>query len=1140
MTDLLEEYRSRLRKAMAKLGELESELARARRTEPGPIAIIGMACRFPPAASTPEAFFEMLLQSADAVQEVPRERWAPPGPEAQAAGPDERAARWGAFLSRVDEFDAAFFGISPREARALDPQHRLLLEVAWEALERAGQVPERLARGRVGVFVGMTANDYAEIVRHGAAEAGDIHTITGAAHCFAAGRLSFAFGFQGPSMVVDTACSSSLVALHLACQSLQQGESAVALAGGVSLMLSPFPARLLAHSQALSPDGRCRAFDVGANGFVRGEGCGMIVLKRLADAERDGDPVTAVIRGSAVNQDGRSTGLTVPNVLAQQAMLEQALEAARVAPEEIGYVETHGTGTSLGDPIEFEALRAALGAERQDGAPCFLGAVKTNVGHLEAAAGMAGIIKTALCLEKGLIPPNAHFQSLNPRIILDGTRFAIPTEARAWPSGAAPRIAGVSAFGLSGTNAHLILAEAPRREVERPEAEERSSHLVPLSAKTPEALAALADAVRDALCQGAAGDSALRLDDVAYTAGARRSHHEHRLAVVARSSVELADALAAFSRAEPPAFLAQGRVPLAGPPKVAFVFSGQGSQWAGMGRGLLREEPAFHAEIEACEALVQRHAGFSLLEALAAPEGSSRLDETEVAQPAIFAVQVALAKLLLSWGVAPDAVIGHSVGEIAAAHVAGALSLDDGARLACLRGRAMQGATGKGKMAAVALGRAEAETALSEYEGRLAVAAVNDPGAVVLSGEEAALEAVLDRLARGGVRCRPLHVDYAFHAPGMEPIAEELQRALGDLSLARAVRPMFSTVTGARVEGLELDADHWARGIRDRVLFAPAVEAAIAAGCRLFLEVGPHPVLALNVGHCLDAWAAGEGRAVPTLQRAVDERRAMLLSLAALYADGCAVSWPAIHPSGGAVAPLPTYPWQRRRFWPDRAAEARGRAESSAAPLANPGAKQSLPQEEAGAAALVLEAVRERALVAGEESERCEWQRAVDYATALVQTVAPPPEAETGPRPLALVGRLLEAPPVARRELLAAHVQREVDGVLGVDPSEHAPRQVGFFELGMNSLMAVELAKRLQRALGCALGASALFNHPTIDALVEHLATVALSERPASEAAGRPAHEGGKREPLAADVAGLSEAEMTAFIDQQLSDLMQP
>jgi len=537
--------RARLREAASTIEALESALSAARSAMDEPIAIIGMALRLPGGVNTPEGFFRLLAQGVDTIQEAPRERFGADPSEAVDAV--TKGARWGGFLHEdVSAFDASFFGIPPHEAQAMDPQQRLLLEVTSEALERAGQDTARLEGRPVGVFLGLASNDYAELSLARGRDA-QMVDITGNGHGFPAGRLSYAFGFRGPSMVVDTACSSSLVAVDLACHSLRRGESELAVVGGVNLMLSFSRTRLLAGIHALSPDGRCKTFDASANGFVRGEGCGVVVLKRLSDAERDGDPILAVIRGSAVNQDGRSTWMTAPNVLSQQELLRRALRSAQVSPDDIGYVETHGTGTSLGDPIEYEALRAVLGKPRADGSRCVLGAVKTNLGHLEAAAGMAALLKAVLCLQHEAIPRNLHFDVLNPQIELEGTPFMIPTETVSWKPYEKRRFAGVSAFGMSGTNAHVILEEAPRRP-EPAAAQEVRAYLFPLSAKSPEALVALAEAYREALAESEA-----RLHDIAFTASVRRGHHEHRLAVVGSSKEELGDALEAFARGEAPA-----------------------------------------------------------------------------------------------------------------------------------------------------------------------------------------------------------------------------------------------------------------------------------------------------------------------------------------------------------------------------------------------------------------------------------------------------------------------------------------------------------------------------------------------------------------------------------------------------------
>ncbi|MDI1477097.1 type I polyketide synthase [Polyangium sp. y55x31] len=898
---------SSMQRAIMTIQKMRAKIENLERARVEPIAIIGMGCRFPGGANTPEAFFELLKQGVDAITEVPPERWGL-APE-QSTDPEARAVRWGAFLRDVDLFDARFFGISPREAAKMDPQQRLLLEVTWEALERAGQVPERLVGSRTGVFLGIMNNDYAEISADAGHEQEDAYTTTGNGHSFPPGRLSYTFGFQGPSVAVDTACSSSLVSIHLACQSLRSGECSMAVAGGVNLMLVPSTTRKYAKTQALSPDGRCKTFDATANGFVRGEGCGMIVLKRLSDAERDGDTILALIRGSAVNQDGRSTGLTTPNVLAQQAMLTQALESARVAPSDVGYVEAHGTGTSLGDPIEMEALTRVFGHPRESGSTCVLGAVKTNIGHLESAAGVAGLIKTVLVLQNGIIPKNNHFRTLNPRIQLDRTPFVIPTEMRTWRVALKRRVAGVSSFGMSGTNAHVVVEDFPP-SAEEDLSPEASAYLLPLSAKSPAALRAHAAAVRDYLTNSQ-GDGSLR--DIVYTASLRRAHFEYRLAAVGRTREEIVGALSAFTGGEASSGLAQGRSTPARA-KVVFVFSGQGAQWLGMGRKLYEEESAFRSVIESCDALLAPRIGWSILDELDTTEAMSRLNETQVAQPLIFAIQIALVELLRSWGVAPDAVIGHSVGEIAAAHVAGILSLDEAVRLVAIRGRIMNKATGLGKMVAVAVPPEVAREAIAGYEDRVAIAAVNDPGSVVLSGQTLAVDEIVAKLERDGAACRPLRVNYAFHSPQMDALSAELVERLARVSARRATLAMYSTVLGECVDGAELDARYWGRNVRETVDLAEAVGKAIRDGYQLFLEVGPHPVLTENVRQTLAAKKA-DGFVAYTLRRNHDDRLSLLEAVGGLYTRGCFPEWARIVPSGGRCVPLPTYPWQRERFW---------------------------------------------------------------------------------------------------------------------------------------------------------------------------------------------------------------------------------
>ena len=864
------------------------------------IAIIGMACRFPGGGVDPESYWRALTQGVDAVKPLPPSRW-PSGRMPLAPG-----GQYAALLDDVEGFDAAFFGISSREAVAMDPQQRLLLEVAWEALEDAHHLPERLVGSKTGVFVGLMNDDYNLEGLTLAPQERDVYSTTGNGHSFAAGRLSYTLGLQGPSLSVDTACSSSAVAVHLACQSLKSGESAIAIAGGVNLILSPHSMDMVARTQALSPDGRCRTFDARANGFVRGEGCGVLVLKRLGDALADGDPIRAVIRGSAVNQDGRSTGLTVPNVLSQKALLQEALRSARVAPSEVGYVEAHGTGTSLGDPIEFEALKDVLGQPRADGQPCVLGSVKTNIGHLESAAGVAGLIKAVLALEHGILPRHLHFQALNPRMSLEGTPFVIPTEELRWPAGERRRIAGVSSFGLSGTNAHLVLEEAPRSSTEPLSAGSPAAYLLALSGRSPAALTALAARYARHL-------ESAPVADVCFTAATRRTHHPHRLAVVGRTPEELRQRLEALAAGESPAFCS--RSPGERPSGLrVWVFPGQGSQWVGMGRQLLEREPTFRSALEATAHALQPLTGWDAVELLRAPSLAEQLERVEVVQPLLFAMQVALAAQWRAWGMEPDAVLGHSMGEVAAAHVAGALSLEDAARIICVRSAAVANVQGQGGMALVELGREDAEARLRGYEDRLAVAADNGPRTSVLSGDLGALEEVLAGLERDGVFCRKVKVTYGSHSPQMDVLKAPLLAQLTGVSPRRAQVTMLSSVTGQRVAGEELTATYWVNNLREPVRFWGAVQALAREGCASFLEVSPHPVLLPAIREGLSSLGV-EAADLPTLRRDDDESVSMLATLGAAYALGQPVRLEALFREGAKPIPLPGYPWDRKRFW---------------------------------------------------------------------------------------------------------------------------------------------------------------------------------------------------------------------------------
>lgn len=1187
-----------------------------------PIAIVGIACRFP-LSPDPQAFWRLFRDGVDATRSVPPDRWdadALYDPDPQAPGTIN--TRRGAFLDRVDLFDPMFFGISPREAAEMDPQQRLALELAWEGLEDAGIPPRSLAGTRTGVFMGVIFRDYADV--HRAADAPvTSHTGPGNSLSIVANRISYILGLRGPSLSVDTACSASLVSVHLACQSLREGECSLALAGGVNLILYPGVAVELSKFGGLSGDGRCKAFDASADGFARGEGGGMVVLKPLSRALADGDPIYALIRGGAVNNDGFSNGLTAPNPQAQIEVLTDAYARAGVDPRRVQYVEAHGTGTPLGDPIEARALAAVLCAGRDPARPLVIGSAKTNIAHQEGAAGIAGLIKLALAIHHRQIPPSLHFKTPNPDIPFAELGLRVQTEAGPWPveEGETP-LAGVSSFGWGGTNAHLVLEGFPppdpplqgkrgaarpvfvfagvgsqwpgmardllrseplvRARLERcdrvlrplvgwslvdelaggdrwndievslpalsavgiavadlwrswgiepgavvghssgeiaaaytagvltleeamlvavhygralgkiqgpgglgvvglpPEdvatriaAEGRDlavagwlspssttvaggaaevdaflrelapggvfaarvalldsaahtpetlphraalrealaglaprpaavplvstvtgdlldrpmdgdywadnlsepvlfsravqrllargerlfleidahpilstpleqgfaaagvpgrvlpslrrgeparevmsaslavlgnegvrgreegprAELVPVSARSPEALRELA--ARTAEIEGE------RLRDLAWTAAVKRSHHEHRLAVVARTPDELAERLKAFARGEAVAGVAAGRRARGEGGGLVFVYSGQGPQWPGMGKQLFEAEPVFRRVVERCDEVLRPLLGYSFRERMESEEDA--LSHTEVAQPAIYALQAGLTALWREWGAVPGAVMGHSVGEVAAAHASGALTLEEGAIVAACRGRAMEPARGLGGMAAVELPAGEVETLLADLGGRVSVAAVNSPAATTVAGDPEALDELVRRLERLGVTCRRLRVEYAFHTAQMDPCVRELQPLLAELRPRAVTTPMASTVTGETVAGPDLDAGYWCANVRQPVRFSQALQA-LARGSA-YLEIGPHPVLSVAVSQTLDA------SVLASLRRGRDERETLLEALGALWVLGQPVDWTGVHPDGGRQVRLPTYPFQRQRYW---------------------------------------------------------------------------------------------------------------------------------------------------------------------------------------------------------------------------------
>jgi acyl transferase domain-containing protein/acyl carrier protein len=907
---------SPLRRAFLKIEELESRLHADAAARSEPLALIGMGCRFPGDADSPAALWQLLASGRDATGEIPTDRWnIAEYFDPQPAVPGKMYTTRGGFLRSVDGFDAAFFGIAPREAAQLDPQQRLLLEVTWEALEHAGIAPNRLRGSRTGVYVGLATYDYAHLqIRSGDPTHCDAYFGTGTAASVASGRISYTLGLQGPAISIDTACSSSLVALHLACRALRHGDCDMALVGGVNLILSPETVISMCQSRMMAADGRCKTFDAAADGFGQAEGCGVVVVKRLSDAQRDGDRILALVRGTAINQDGASSGLTAPNGPAQETVIRTALADAGLQPQDVAYVEAHGTGTTLGDPIEVQALAAVFGKERTAAQPLWIGSIKTNLGHLEAAAGLAGLFKIVLSLQKQQLPAHLHFRNPNPLIPWQSLPVRVVDRHMPFLPLRGKRIAGLSSFGFSGTNAHIILEEAPQVAAESTKRfdADRPLQLLTLSARSNDALLELARRYR-ALFVESPQES---LEDVAYSANTGRSPGEHRLALIASTSAQAGTGLDDFVAGNANASVHTAGLETLEPPRVAFLFTGQGAQQAGMGRQFFEQSPVYRAAFEKCDALFAQYLPGSLRELLygaVEPAAAQRqLDQTLWTQPALFAVEWSLLSLWRSWGIEPALAMGHSVGEYVAACASGVCSLEDAVKLVAARAKLMSQLPAGGAMAAVLTNEQQATQLIARIPG-VSLAAVNAPNSVVISGTEAGVAEAERQFKLSGVASIRLAVSHAFHSALLDPMLDEFQRVTDSVQLNNPSITLISNVTGQAVRKGEVTrGEYWRRHARGTVRFADGLRAAHALGYRIFVEVGPKPILSGLAVKTL----GDDGVCLASLAEGQDGWQRMLETLGTLYLFGASVDWIGFdRPYPRRRLLLPNYPFQRKRFW---------------------------------------------------------------------------------------------------------------------------------------------------------------------------------------------------------------------------------
>lgn len=1017
-----------------------------------PIAIVGAACRLPSAPNI-ESFWQLLRGGRSAVDTSRPLRDSPRDREAPLHAPEAGALRAGAFLDGVDQFDADFFGISPRQAAAMDPQHRLILELAWEALEDAGITPASLRGVPGAVYIASMWDDYAALALRRDPHAIDRYTMTGIQRTLIANRVSHLFGLRGPSMAVDTGQSSGLVAVHLGCQSLHRGEADLALVGGVNLNLCPERALSAARSGALSDSGACFTFDARADGYVRGEGAVAVVLKLLSRAVADGDEVYCVVEGSAVNCGSAEESLTVPSAEAQRDVIRAAYAGSGVGRADVQYVELHGTGTAVGDPVEAAALSEAMELDQRPAKPLLVGSAKTNVGHLESAAGLVGLLKTALSISRRTLPASLNFETVNPRVAQAGPRLRVHTATGPWPEPDRRLAAGVSSFGLGGTNCHVVLAESPvragatTRDADKPAATGTPGPLPwLLSAHSPAALRARAERLHAQVL----GDEAPSVADVGYSLAMTRAQLEHRAVIVGSHRDEFLRELAALA-ADEPTSRAVARGAAREPGRVAFVFSGHGSQWAGMGRDLVRENAVFAQSMRACDAALSRFTGWSLLDVLHAAPGAPSLERADAAQAVLFAVNVSLAQVWRSYGVEPEAVVGHSLGEVAACFIADGISLDDAARVVAARGRAVSGIAGQGGMAAIRRPVAQVADLISAYQGALTIATVNSPSGTVVSGDADAIREFVETCRASHIPAKRVPIDYASHSSHVDAIRAEFVDSLRDLAPRSSKIPFYSAVTADSFDTTGCDAEYWYRNLRESVRFADTTSAMYEHGYRTFIETSAHPVLTVDLKDTLAHLGADQtgqaeagGFVTGTLSRDDGGQRRVLISLAGAYAAGIGVTWAnAFADRTPRRVKLPTYPFQRRSYW----------------------LEPPVPRSD-------------------------------DRGSAATASGGPGPDrrrgSETQPDSPPAVRRLARRPVSQRQRqrLLMDLVRAQAAQVLGHSDASNVPPHRTFRDAGFDSLATVELRDRLARETGLNLPTGVVFDHPTAAALAHHLHTL--------------------------------------------------